>query len=308
MIETETAGHLWCHRVVHGSTLTDRVRTGYDQRGRITQVVSDTDPGPRDQRLGLVIPGFGNAHSHLFHRGLRGRTHAGGGDFWRWRQAMYELAGALNPDSYRLLARATYAEMVACGSTAVGEFHYLHHRPDATPYPGHAMERAVIDAAAETGIRLTLLDTCYLTGGIDAELSPQQQRFGDGIGPARRLADAGAQIAIGSGQQAVIDRCWSCVAWKPANGSRAAAAASSTPASCGRPEPAPAMPAWASAAMIWILVPGVIWSNSTLSRSVRRVRSPPNWRRWQPRPMCPKRSSAAGWSTTVRPISNTGDT
>ncbi len=180
MTETETAGSWWCQRVVHGSRVADRVRIGYDEQGRITQVVSDTDPGQDDQRLGLVVPGFGNAHSHLFHRGLRGRTHTDGGDFWQWRQAMYELAGALDPDSYRLLARATYAEMIACGYTAVGEFHYLHHRPDGTPYRDHAMERAIIDAADETGIRLTLLDTCYLTGGIGTELSRQQQRFGDG--------------------------------------------------------------------------------------------------------------------------------
>lgn len=179
MSDDETVGSWWCERALLDGAVTDRVRIGYDRQGRITDVTPGTEPGPDDPRLGLVVPGFGNAHSHLFHRGLRGRTHAGGGDFWRWREAMYRLAGALDPDSYRLLARATYAEMIACGYTAVGEFHYLHHRPDGTPYPDHAMERAIVDAAAETGIRLTLLDTCYLTGGFGAELSPQQRRFGD---------------------------------------------------------------------------------------------------------------------------------
>lgn len=198
MSDDETVGSWWCERALLDSAVTDRVRIGYDRQGRITDVTPGTDPGLADHRLGLAVPGFGNAHSHLFHRGLRGRTHADGGDFWRWREAMYRLAGALDPDSYRLLARATYTEMIACGYTAVGEFHYLHHTPDGTPYPDHAMERAIIEAAAETGIRLTLLDACYLTGGFGAELSPQQRRFGDGTVEAwldrwHRLRDAVGQ-------------------------------------------------------------------------------------------------------------------
>ena len=85
-------------------------------------------PAPGDVRLpGLVLPGLANAHSHAFHRALRGRTHDRGGTFWTWRERMYAVAARLDPDSYLALARATYAEMALAGVTCVGEFHYLHH-------------------------------------------------------------------------------------------------------------------------------------------------------------------------------------
>ena len=96
--------------------------------GRIAAVEQVADPAPGDVRLpGLVLPGFANAHSHAFHRALRGRTHDRGGTFWTWRERMYAVAARLDPDSYLALARATYAEMALAGVTCVGEFHYLHH-------------------------------------------------------------------------------------------------------------------------------------------------------------------------------------
>ena len=82
---------------------------------------------------GSRCPGFANAHSHAFHRALRGRAQAGGGSFWTWREQMYEVAAGLDPDSYLRLARATFAEMALAGITAVGEFHYLHHGPGGEP-------------------------------------------------------------------------------------------------------------------------------------------------------------------------------
>ena len=75
-----------------------------------------------------------NAHSHAFHRALRGRTHGESGSFWTWRDRMYTLADRLDPDSYRELATATFAEMVLAGFTCVGEFHYLHHDRGGAPY------------------------------------------------------------------------------------------------------------------------------------------------------------------------------
>ncbi|MBM2618849.1 formimidoylglutamate deiminase [Actinoplanes sp. LDG1-06] len=131
---------------------------------------------------GLVLPGFANAHSHAFHRALRGRTHAGGGSFWTWRDLMYQVAGNLDPDRYYALARAVYGEMALAGITAVGEFHYLHHGPDGTPYDDpNAMGHALVAAAADAGIRITLLDTLYLTAGVDGKpLEGVQRRFGDG--------------------------------------------------------------------------------------------------------------------------------
>lgn len=77
---------------------------------------------------GMALPGFANCHSHAFHRALRGRTHGDGGTFWTWRDRMYEVAGRLTPENYRELARAVFAEMSLAGVTAVGEFHYVHHR------------------------------------------------------------------------------------------------------------------------------------------------------------------------------------
>ncbi|MGH9040342.1 MAG: formimidoylglutamate deiminase [Acidimicrobiia bacterium] len=129
---------------------------------------------------GLTIPGLANAHSHAFHRGLRGRTHTGSGSFWTWREQMYGLAASLNPDSYHRLARATFAEMALAGISVVGEFHYLHHGPGGVPYDDpNEMGAALMAAAAEAGIRMTLLDTCYLQGGIGVGLDDTQRRFAD---------------------------------------------------------------------------------------------------------------------------------
>lgn len=172
--------NIWCRRALVDGRFEDGVRLTTDADGRLGELITGTVAQPGDLVVGTAVPGFANAHSHLFHRALRGRTHAGGGDFWSWRRRMYAVAGALDPDSYRTLATAVFTEMVACGYTAVGEFHYVHHRPGGAPYTDHAMELALADAAIDAGIRLTLLDTCYLTGGINAPLEPEQQRFGDG--------------------------------------------------------------------------------------------------------------------------------
>ena len=118
------------------------------------------------------LPGLVNAHSHAFHRALRGRTHGESGSFWTWREQMYALAAALDPDTYLALATATYAEMVLAGITTVGEFHYLHDG-------ANTMGEALVEAAARAGLRITLLDTCYLHGGIGREKEGVQRRFGD---------------------------------------------------------------------------------------------------------------------------------
>ncbi len=153
--------------------------------GRFTSVTPGALPSPGATRLGgAVLPGFANAHSHAFHRALRGRTHAGGGTFWTWRDAMYSLASRLDPDNYLALARAVYAEMALAGITTVGEFHYVHHGPGGQPYADpNAMGHALQQAARDAGIRLTLLDACYLEGGLGATghlpLDELQLRFSD---------------------------------------------------------------------------------------------------------------------------------
>ena len=144
-------------------------------------VPADNTPRGTVRLRGLTLPGLANSHSHAFHRALRSRTHGNGGTFWTWRDEMYALAQTLDPDSYHRLARATFAEMVCAGITCVGEFHYLHHDRDGVRYSDpNAMSHALISAAAEAGLRITLLDTCYLSGGIGVELNTIQQRFSDG--------------------------------------------------------------------------------------------------------------------------------
>ncbi|HYZ99512.1 MAG TPA: formimidoylglutamate deiminase [Acidimicrobiales bacterium] len=172
-----------------GEGLAAQVVLEDDGAGRLTRV-AQVAPGEAPPvgvvRLpGIVLPGLANGHSHAFHRALRGRVQGvGADDFWRWRDRMYELAAVLDPDGLFDLARATYAEMALAGITAVGEFHYLHHPPGAGAYDDpNAMGRALVAAAAETGVRLTLLDACYLRGGFDARAGwahPAQVRFGDG--------------------------------------------------------------------------------------------------------------------------------
>jgi formiminoglutamate deiminase len=152
--------------------------------GRITAIETDARPAAGSNVLrGLVIPGMANAHSHAFHRALRGRTQRDRGSFWTWRKVMYEAAEQLTPERYRVLATAVYAEMAWAGITAVGEFHYLHHDTGGRRYADpNEMGKALIAAAADAGIRLTLLDTCYLRSGLDGAPLAQgpQQRFGVG--------------------------------------------------------------------------------------------------------------------------------
>ena len=172
---------LHCAVLVRPGSVATGVRIETDAAGRIASIRDRVDPLAGDLLLGTVLPGFANAHSHAFHRLLRGTTHADGGDFWQWRDSMYRVAGLLDPALMFLVARAAFAEMLVSGYTAVGEFHYLHHRVDGAPYaPAHSMEIAIAQAAREVGIRLVLLDTCYLDGGIGQSLAPEQRRFSDG--------------------------------------------------------------------------------------------------------------------------------
>ncbi|MBA2700050.1 MAG: formimidoylglutamate deiminase [Nocardioidaceae bacterium] len=160
--------------------------------------------GDAHRLAGLTIPGFANCHSHAFHRALRGRTQRERGTFWTWRDTMYEVAGRLDPDSYHALALATYQEMALAGITAVGEFHYLHHDRDGTPYAEpHAMGEALIAAAREAGLRIALLDTCYLSSGFGRPPEGVQLRYSDGDADrwaerASGLKAPGPDVVIGA--------------------------------------------------------------------------------------------------------------
>ncbi len=177
-----TKGTYWLEHAWLG----DRVEPGVAvdvAGGRVRAVRTDvTAPPPGAEVLrGLTLPGLANAHSHAFHRALRGTVQVGSGTFWTWREVMYSVADRLTPDTYHALARAVYAEMALAGITCVGEFHYVHHAPGGTRYADpNAMGEALIEAAAEAGIRITLLDTCYLSAGFGQPPDAHQLRFSDG--------------------------------------------------------------------------------------------------------------------------------
>jgi formimidoylglutamate deiminase len=138
----------------------------------------------------LAVPAMPNVHSHAFQRALRGvgerpapGAHAAD-DFWSWREPMYALAGALDPAAMRSAGLAAYREMARAGYGAVGEFHYVHHRPDGTPYDEpNAMAIALAEAALEAGLRIVLLPAAYhragWADGADLPPAPGQRRFCD---------------------------------------------------------------------------------------------------------------------------------
>jgi formiminoglutamate deiminase len=159
---------------------------------------------------GLTLPGLADTHSHAFHRALRARAQAGPGTFWTWREQMYAVAERLDPDSYRELATAVFRELVGAGFTTVGEFHYLHHQPGGTPYDEpNAMGLALVEAAREAGVRLALLDTCYLAGGLGRPVEGVQRRFSDGSVEAWQeradelTADAPGDLVVGAAVHSV---------------------------------------------------------------------------------------------------------
>ncbi|WP_394438122.1 formimidoylglutamate deiminase [Streptomyces sp. SGAir0957] len=174
--------HAWLDPTVEPGVAVE-VSDDTDGTARITAVRKEVETPPPGATVlrGLTLPGLANAHSHAFHRALRSTVQVGSGTFWTWRETMYSVADRLTPDTYHALARAVYAEMALAGITAVGEFHYLHHAPGGTPYADpNAMGEALIAAAAEAGIRITLLDTAYVSSGFGKEPDRHQRRFSDG--------------------------------------------------------------------------------------------------------------------------------
>jgi formiminoglutamate deiminase len=206
---TVTTETFWCEHAWLDNGVADAVLVSVSD-GRITEIETGARQATTSQVLrGLVIPGMGNAHSHAFHRALRSRTQRDRGSFWTWRKLMYSAAGQLTPERYHALAAAVYAEMALAGITAVGEFHYVHHDTGGRRYADpNEMGKALIAAAADAGVRITLLDTCYLRSGIDGAPLAEgpQQRFGDGTGAAwaeraeqlRRDVEADHNVIVGA--------------------------------------------------------------------------------------------------------------
>ncbi|MFC9676060.1 formimidoylglutamate deiminase [Streptomyces sp. NPDC056949] len=170
--------HAWLDPEVEPGVV---VEVSRDSRIADVRTGVGTPPPGATVLRGLTVPGLANAHSHAFHRALRSTVQVGSGTFWTWREVMYSVADRLTPDTYHALARAVYAEMALAGISTVGEFHYLHHAPGGTPYDDpNAMGEALIAAAAEAGIRITLLDTAYVSSGFGKEPDRHQRRFSDG--------------------------------------------------------------------------------------------------------------------------------
>jgi formimidoylglutamate deiminase len=163
---------------------------------RSTGIIEAVHAGPPDPEhrpmlihdLGraLLLPGFVNAHSHAFQRGIRGvtqrRSSSDPSSFWSWRQAMYAAANALDPAGVHAQTKACFAEMLARGITCVGEFHYLHHDPEGRPHADrNELSHQIVRAADEVGIRLVLLEVYYARAGVDQSGPlPEQRRFCDG--------------------------------------------------------------------------------------------------------------------------------
>lgn len=161
---------------------------GVDSDGRVVAAAGEFP----DYLDGWVLPGMPNLHSHAFQRAMAGlaeRRGPGDDSFWTWRETMYGFAERIDPGSLQAIAAQLYVEMLKAGYTQVCEFHYLHHQPDGTPYAQpEAMSLALIEAAREAGIALTLLPVLYMSGGFDGRaLSPRQRRFGHDVDGYMRL-------------------------------------------------------------------------------------------------------------------------
>jgi formimidoylglutamate deiminase len=133
----------------------------------------------------IRLPALCTAHSHAFQRGMRGRAQRRGADprddFWTWRGQMYKAASALTPESIVAVSRTAFRELARAGVHTVGEFHYVHHQPNGTPYDDRTvLSDAVIHAAKEEGLRIALLRVAYHRAGPGRPAEPGQRRFCDG--------------------------------------------------------------------------------------------------------------------------------
>jgi formimidoylglutamate deiminase len=156
------------------------VRLTLDAAGDLAAVEPGAAPGDAERLAGPVLPGMPNLHSHAFQRAMAGLTERAsptGDDFWSWREAMYRFLAVLEPEDVRAIAAQLYLDMLKAGYTGVAEFHYLHHGRDGRPYAERAaMSEAVISAAAETGIAITLLPALFQTSGFGGAAPTESQR------------------------------------------------------------------------------------------------------------------------------------
>jgi formimidoylglutamate deiminase len=184
------------------------------ENGRIVEVGPAT-AGERLQGKALA-PGFVNDHSHAFQRGVRGAVEriepsCPNDDFWTWRERMYALAQELSPDSIREAGRRCYEEMLSAGYTSVTEFHYVHHRPDGTPYEDpNALAKAVALAAEDAGIRLLILPVASARGGLPRFRDPSVRVFLQRLDDLREWSEGRPLIEVGVAAHSVraVPRGW----------------------------------------------------------------------------------------------------
>ena len=204
---------LWAPHAWVDGRWQDAVLLEIDARGCWRGITAGAKaPAVAQQLPGPVLPGLVNSHSHAFQRAFAGLTERRAGDqddFWSWRQQMYDLALRVTPDALRQIATRLYRELLRGGYTQVCEFHYLHHAPDGKPYTeAHgglmAMSQALIDAAQDSGIGLTLLPVLYERAGFtQAALRDEQRRFGTDVDQVLALRD-GVRAMAASRPQAHI--------------------------------------------------------------------------------------------------------
>jgi len=177
--------------------------------GRIATLETNAAPAPGDERHGCALPGLPNLHSHAFQRGMAGLAETRGptGDsFWTWRDIMYRFVARMTPDDVQAIAALAYIEMLESGFTRVGEFHYLHHDRDGQRFANPAeMSGAIVAAAAESGIGLTLLPVFYAYAGFGAQPPrPDQARFVHDIDSYARLLASAADLAVAALPDAIV--------------------------------------------------------------------------------------------------------
>jgi len=150
-----------------------------DDSGKIASI-SQEDLSEAEFINGYALPAFQNAHSHAFQYAMAGlaENHTGEDDFWSWREMMYRLAMNLSPDEMKAIAAMLYAELLRHGYSNVAEFHYVHHAQNGEPYNNLAeIGEALIEAAKEAGIKITLIPIFYQKGGFGIEPNERQKRF-----------------------------------------------------------------------------------------------------------------------------------
>lgn len=190
---------IFARRALIGSEWGRDVRV-HHQDGRIVRVEQGTPPEPGDVQVDTLLPAPANLHSHTFQRAMAGMTEtraAGRNSFWTWRSLMYQFVATITPEQYQAIAAQVFVEMQEAGYASVGEFHYVHHRPDGAPYDRLSeLSQRVFAAAEQTGIGLTHLPVLYSYGGAGcADLGQGQARFGNDVDRFQALVAEARQAA-----------------------------------------------------------------------------------------------------------------